>query len=40
MYGTVIGLQARIKIVLFPPELQEVEIECVVDTGFEGFLTG
>lgn len=34
------GLQARIGVILLPPErLSRVEIECVVDTGFAGFLT-
>lgn len=37
--GTVFGLQACISIVLYRPNRAEVEIECVVDTGFEGFLT-
>jgi clan AA aspartic protease len=26
-------------VLLRPPERSEVEIECVIDTGFEGFLT-
>ena len=37
--GTVVGLQARVGIVLYPPDQAPLEIECVVDTGFEGFLT-
>ncbi|UBF26217.1 clan AA aspartic protease [Kovacikia minuta CCNUW1] len=37
--GTIVGLQARISITLYSPESTRVEIECVVDTGFEGFLT-
>lgn len=37
--GTVVGLQARMSITLYPPGRVAVEIECVVDTGFEGFLT-
>ena len=37
--GIVVGLQARMGIILYPPQRSEVEIECVVDTGFEGFLT-
>ena len=37
--GTVVGLQARMSIFLYPPRRAEVDIECVVDTGFEGFLT-
>ncbi len=38
MQGFVVGLQARMAIVLHL-EHSDVEIECVVDTGFEGFLT-
>jgi clan AA aspartic protease len=37
--GTVVGLQARMSITLYPPRRAAIEIECVVDTGFEGFLT-
>ncbi len=37
--GNVVGLQARMGIILYPPKRAGVEIECVVDTGFEGFLT-
>jgi clan AA aspartic protease len=37
--GIVVGLQARMGIILYPPGLAEIEIECVIDTGFEGFLT-
>ncbi len=37
--GTVVGLQARMGIILYGPDRAGVEIECVVDTGFEGFLT-
>ena len=37
--GTVVGLQACMSITLYPPGRAAVEIECVVDTGFEGFLT-
>jgi clan AA aspartic protease len=37
--GSVVGLQALIGIILYPPGRAAVEIECVVDTGFEGFLT-
>jgi clan AA aspartic protease len=37
--GTVVGLQARMAIIFYSPECAEIEIECVVDTGFEGFLT-
>ncbi len=39
MNGTVIGLQARMGIWMDSPDGAEVEIQCVVDTGFEGFLT-
>lgn len=39
IHGTVIGLQARMGVLLLPPERSRIEIECVVDTGFEGFLT-
>jgi predicted aspartyl protease len=39
MNGTVAGLQARIGIILYPPRRGEIEIECVMNTGFEGFLT-
>lgn len=37
--GTVVGLQARMIIILYSCDRTGVEIECVVDTGFEGFLT-
>lgn len=37
--GTVVGLQARIGVILYPPSHTGLEIECIVDTGFEGFLT-
>lgn len=37
--GTVVGLQARIGIIICLPESSNIEIQCVVDTGFEGFLT-
>jgi clan AA aspartic protease len=39
IHGNVVGLQARIKIILCPPERADVEIDCVIDTGFEGALT-
>lgn len=39
IHGTVAGLEARINVVLCPPEQSEVEIECVIDTGFAGALT-
>jgi clan AA aspartic protease len=37
--GNVVGRQARISLTLRLPENSDIEIECVVDTGFEGFLT-
>lgn len=37
--GIVVGFQARMGIIIYPPNRAEIEIECVVDTGFEGFLT-
>ncbi|MDZ7957908.1 MAG: clan AA aspartic protease [Aulosira sp. DedQUE10] len=39
IHGNVVGLQARMGVILLPPERSGIEIECVVDTGFEGFLT-
>lgn len=39
IHGTVVGLQARIGVILRLTEHSDREIECVVDTGFEGFLT-
>ena len=39
IHGTVVGLQARMSLIILPPEHSGVEIECVIDTGFEGFLT-
>jgi clan AA aspartic protease len=41
IHGTVVGLQARINVRLRSPERAdfEFEIECVIDTGFEGTLT-
>jgi hypothetical protein len=39
MNGIVVGLQARMTIIVYSPNGAELEIECVVDTGFEGFLT-
>ncbi len=38
IHGTVVGLQARMSVILRPPGRSDVEIEFVVDTGFEGFL--
>ena len=37
--GIVVGLQARMGVILYLPGRAELEIECVVDTGFEGCLT-
>lgn len=37
--GIVVGLQARMGIIIYLPGRAEIEIECVIDTGFEGFLT-
>lgn len=37
--GNVVGRQARISLILRLPRNLDIEIECVVDTGFEGFLT-
>jgi predicted aspartyl protease len=37
--GTVVEPQARVSIILYALDHTGVEIECVVDTGFEGFLT-
>jgi clan AA aspartic protease len=39
IHGTVVGLQARLRLLIHLPEQVSVEIECVIDTGFEGFLT-
>jgi clan AA aspartic protease len=39
IHGTVVGLQARINVILCLLENSNIEIECIVDTGFEGFLT-
>ena len=35
IHGTVVGLQARMSVILLPPERSNIEIDCVVDTGFE-----
>ena len=37
--GRVVGLQARLSVLVRIPGNAAIEIECVVDTGFEGFLT-
>jgi clan AA aspartic protease len=39
IHGSVVELQARVNIILRPPGRSDLEIECVVDTGFEGALT-
>lgn len=39
IHGTVVGLQARMSVIILPRKRSGVEIECVIDTGFEGFLT-
>ncbi|MBD2604229.1 clan AA aspartic protease [Scytonema hofmannii FACHB-248] len=39
IHGTVVGLQARIGVILRLPGHSDAELECVVDTGFEGYLT-
>jgi len=37
--GTVVGLQARMSVIFYPPGRAKIEIECIIDTGFQGFLT-
>jgi clan AA aspartic protease len=37
--GTVVGLQARMGVIICLSSGLNLEIECVVDTGFQGFLT-
>jgi len=39
IHGTVVGLQAQIGVILCLCKGTNLEIKCVVDTGFEGFLT-
>ncbi len=39
MYGTVSRLQAQVNVTIYSANQSEVEIKCVIDTGFEGFLT-
>lgn len=39
IHGSVVGLQARVNIIIRLLERSDVEIGCVVDTGFEGTLT-
>jgi clan AA aspartic protease len=37
--GSVVGLQAQIGVIFCLPGSPNLEIKCVIDTGFEGFLT-
>jgi len=37
--GNVVELQARIRLPIQLPDHTSIEIDCVIDTGFEGFLT-
>lgn len=39
IHGTVVGLQAEVRVTLILPDRRRVEITCVVDTGFAGALT-
>jgi len=39
IHGTVVGLQARVSVIFCFSEDSNVEFECIIDTGFEGFLT-
>jgi clan AA aspartic protease len=39
IHGSVVGLQARMRVLVRSAENSEQAIEFVVDTGFEGFLT-
>ncbi|MEH2278234.1 MAG: hypothetical protein V7K40_26470 [Nostoc sp.] len=39
IHGTVVGLQAHMGVILCLSELSNIEIKCVIDTGFEGLLT-
>ena len=39
IHGTVVGLQARMSVLVRLEDKSDVEIEFVIDTGFEGFLT-
>jgi clan AA aspartic protease len=39
IHGVVVGRQARMELLFCLPGGSELAIECVVDTGFEGFLT-
>jgi clan AA aspartic protease len=37
--GSVVGLEAQVKLIVCLPNQRRVQIECVVDTGFAGALT-
>ena len=39
IHGTIVGLQAEVRVTLILPDRRSVEITCVVDTGFAGALT-
>jgi clan AA aspartic protease len=39
IHGTVVGLQPRMSLIIRLPNRSHIEVEFVVDTGFEGFLT-
>lgn len=39
IHGTVVRLQARISVTLRLSGRPDIEVECVIDTGFEGALT-
>jgi clan AA aspartic protease len=39
IHGTVVGLQAQMSVLVRLQEKSDIEIEFVIDTGFEGFLT-
>ena len=39
IHGTVVGLQARINVLIRLDDGADIEAEFIVDTGFEGFLT-
>ena len=37
-FGTVVGLQALVDVTFGLPSQPDIEIECVIDTGYEGAL--
>lgn len=39
IHGTVVGLQAQMSVLVRLEDKSDIEIEFVIDTGFEGFLT-